>query len=86
MRVAIAQVNPTVGDLSGNRGLVERAADDAAAAGADLLVLPEPIGFLMGGCILRLKNLTLHPKVHPFTPKFVPKLEPKSVGSQQIIH
>jgi NAD+ synthetase len=41
MRVAIAQVNPTVGDLAGNRRLVEEAAAKAAAAGAELVVLPE---------------------------------------------
>jgi NAD+ synthetase len=41
VRVAIAQVNPTVGDLAGNRGLVEEAAAKAAAAGAELVVLPE---------------------------------------------
>jgi NAD+ synthase (glutamine-hydrolysing) len=41
MRVALAQVNPTVGDLPGNRRLVEEAASKAAAAGADLVVTPE---------------------------------------------
>lgn len=41
MRVAIAQLNPTVGDLVGNRRLVEEAAAKAAAAGADLVVTPE---------------------------------------------
>jgi len=41
MRVAIAQVNPTVGDLRGNRGLVEEAAAKAAGERADLVVLPE---------------------------------------------
>ena len=43
MRVAIAQVNPTVGALAENRKLVERAADDAVDAGADLVVLPEMV-------------------------------------------
>jgi len=43
MKIAIAQVNPTVGDLAGNRGLVEEAAEKAAAAGADLVVLPEMV-------------------------------------------
>ena len=43
MRVAIAQVNPTVGDLRGNRRLVEEAAAKAAAAKADLVVLPEMV-------------------------------------------
>ena len=39
MRIAIAQLNPIVGDLSGNRALVEQAAERAAAEGADLVVL-----------------------------------------------
>jgi NAD+ synthetase len=43
VRVAIAQVNPTVGALEENRKLVERAADDAVDAGADLVVLPEMV-------------------------------------------
>jgi NAD+ synthetase len=43
MRIAIAQVNPTVGALSENRRLVEKAADAAVDAGADLVVLPEMV-------------------------------------------
>ncbi|NRA09238.1 MAG: NAD+ synthase [Myxococcales bacterium] len=41
MRIALAQLNPTVGDLTGNRLLVEEAVDRAAAARADVLVVPE---------------------------------------------
>ncbi len=41
MRIALAPLNPTVGDLEGNAALIERAADEARAAGADLLVTPE---------------------------------------------
>ncbi len=41
MKVALAQVNPTVGDLRGNRRLVEEAALRAAREGADLVALPE---------------------------------------------
>ena len=41
MKLALAQINPTVGDLAGNRRLAEEAAQKAAAAGADLVVLPE---------------------------------------------
>jgi NAD+ synthetase len=40
VRIAIAQVNPTVGDLRGNRRLVEEAASRAAGR-AELVVLPE---------------------------------------------
>lgn len=41
MRIALAQLNPTVGSLSANAELVCDAARDAAARGADLLVTPE---------------------------------------------
>jgi NAD+ synthetase len=41
MRVALAQINPTVGDLAGNRKRIEEAAARAAAERADLVVLPE---------------------------------------------
>ena len=41
MRIALAQLNPTIGDLAGNRRLVEEAAAKAAAAGAELVVFPE---------------------------------------------
>jgi NAD+ synthase (glutamine-hydrolysing) len=43
MKIALAQLNPTVGDLSGNRVLVEEAARQAADAGAELLVCPEMV-------------------------------------------
>ena len=41
MKIALAQLNPTVGDLRGNCDLVVRAAERAAAEGADLLVTSE---------------------------------------------
>ncbi|MHA7839245.1 MAG: nitrilase-related carbon-nitrogen hydrolase, partial [bacterium] len=41
MKIALAQINPTVGDLAGNRRLAQEAADRAANAGADCVVLPE---------------------------------------------
>jgi NAD+ synthase/NAD+ synthase (glutamine-hydrolysing) len=41
IRVALAQLNPTVGDVAGNRDLVAAAYEEAAAAGADLVVTPE---------------------------------------------
>jgi NAD+ synthase (glutamine-hydrolysing) len=36
VKIALAQVNPTVGDLGGNRRLVEEAAERAAQHGAEL--------------------------------------------------
>ncbi len=41
LRIALAQVNPTVGDLLGNRALVVEGTAKAAAAGADLVAFPE---------------------------------------------
>ncbi len=41
LRIALAQVNPTVGDLSGNVELVVSAVAAAAEAGAHLVALPE---------------------------------------------
>jgi NAD+ synthase len=41
LTIAIAQINPTVGDVPGNVGRIRKARADAAAAGADLVVLSE---------------------------------------------
>jgi len=41
MRIALAQINPTVGDLGGNAALIAKAAREAAARGAELAVFPE---------------------------------------------
>lgn len=41
IRIAIAQLNPTVGDLDGNVALALGALAEASEAGADLVVLPE---------------------------------------------
>jgi len=41
MRIALAQLNPTVGDLRGNSALVRNAAERAANEGAELLVCSE---------------------------------------------
>jgi len=41
MRIALGQLNPTIGDFAGNLRLIGDAATRARAAGAELLVLPE---------------------------------------------
>src|ERR1700674_3701104 len=41
LALAIAQLNPTVGDIAGNAGKARRARATAAADGAELLVFPE---------------------------------------------
>lgn len=41
LRIALAQLNPTVGALEANLNLARKALDDAQAAGADILLLSE---------------------------------------------
>ncbi len=41
LKIAIAQINCTVGDVAGNAARILRAAEEAAAQGADLLLTPE---------------------------------------------
>ena len=41
MKIAVAQINTTVGDFAGNAERLRRAVDGARAAGARLVVAPE---------------------------------------------
>ena len=41
MNIALAQINPTVGDLGGNADLIVRRAEEARRRGAELAVFPE---------------------------------------------
>jgi len=41
VRLALAQINPIVGDLDGNRALILERLEEAKGAGADLVVFPE---------------------------------------------
>ena len=43
LRAALAQINPTVGDLAGNAALIADSVTKAAAQGANLIVFPEMI-------------------------------------------
>ncbi len=43
LRVALAQINPTVGDLAGNAALITKYTDEAVAASADVIVFPEMV-------------------------------------------
>src|SRR4029453_7048137 len=42
MKIALAQINTTVGDLDGNRDRIVARITEARAAGAELVVFPEP--------------------------------------------
>ena len=41
MKVGLAQINTTVGDFAGNVARLREAYDEAAAAGAEIVVAPE---------------------------------------------
>lgn len=41
VRIALAQINPTIGDLVGNTALVQRYIEQAKAAGVDVVAFPE---------------------------------------------
>jgi len=56
MRLALAQINPTVGDLSGNAQAVREWTAKAAAAGAHLVAFPE---MMLTG--YPVEDLALHP-------------------------
>lgn len=43
LRLALAQINPTVGDLAGNSALIENSAAQAAREGAHLVLFPEMV-------------------------------------------
>ena len=43
LRVALAQINPTVGDLAGNAALISKYTKEAKAASADVIVFPEMV-------------------------------------------
>jgi len=43
LRVALAQINPTVGDLAGNAALITKYTKEAVSAAADVIVFPEMV-------------------------------------------
>ena len=43
LRVALAQINPTVGDLAGNAALISKYTKEAAGASADAVIFPEMV-------------------------------------------
>lgn len=56
LKIAMAQISPVMGDIAGNRRLIEAARVRAAEAGADLVVFPElcMVGYPPEDLVLRL--------------------------------
>jgi NAD+ synthase len=78
LSIAFAQMNPTVGDLSGNAALVRRARDAAAAQGADLVVCSELV--LTG---YPPEDLVLRPSFVQAAGQTLRELERESAGPGQ---
>lgn len=68
-RVALAQLNPVVGDLAGNASLIRDAVADAARIGVDLVVFPE---MMMTG--YPIEDLALRPSFRAASRRAVDKL------------
>ncbi len=58
-RLTLAQLNPTVGDIEGNAALARKAWEEARAAGADMVALPEM--FITG---YNTQDLVMKPVFH----------------------
>ena len=43
LRLALAQINPTVGDLAGNVALITQSVDQAVGASAHIVIFPEMV-------------------------------------------
>ncbi len=92
LRLALAQLNVTVGDLDGNRRLIEGAIRQARAAGADLVIVPElavtgypPEDLLLKPSFITRNLATLRaiaPIVHGLGAHDVPGGIPRRAGRQ----
>ena len=75
LSIAIAQLNPTVGDIAGNAALVRRARDTAASEGADLVVFSELV--LVG---YPPEDLVLRPALIAAAARVLSELESESAS------
>jgi NAD+ synthase len=80
LTIAIAQVNPVVGDVMGNLAIVRRARNHAATLGADLVVFPELV--LVG---YPPEDLVLRPAVVERAAQALEVLERESTSGPALI-
>jgi len=80
LTIAIAQVNPVVGDVNGNLSIVRRARDEAASLGADLVVFPELV--LVG---YPPEDLVLRPALVEAAAHALDALERESVSAPGVV-
>jgi len=78
--IAIAQVNPIVGDVPGNLAIVRRARTEAAALGADLVVFPELV--LVG---YPPEDLVLRPALVEAAAQALDELEQESASGPAVV-
>src|SRR5215470_4309461 len=75
LSIAIAQINPIVGDIAGNAALVRRARQEAASLSADLVVFPELV--LVG---YPPEDLVLRPALVQAAAEVLTELQHESAG------
>ena len=80
LRIALAQINSTVGDLQGNAGRIADFADRARAAGADLLVTPE-----LALCGYPPEDLLLRPDFYRACARTLAELAARTAGIAVIV-
>ena len=80
LTIAIAQVNPVVGDVNGNLTIVRRVRDEAASLGADLVVFPELV--LVG---YPPEDLVLRPALVEAAAHALDALERESVSGPGVV-
>lgn len=80
LAIALAQCNPTVGDLDGNLALIRRLHREAATAGADVVVFPELV--LTG---YPLEDLVLKPALVERTATLLLELAADTAGGRPAI-
>mgnify|MGYP001267702395 CR=1 FL=1 len=58
IKIALAQINPKLGDVAGNVARISKARAEAAAGGADLVLAPELVVSGIGRASCRERVLT----------------------------
>ncbi|NJN38995.1 MAG: NAD+ synthase [Acaryochloridaceae cyanobacterium CSU_3_4] len=100
MKIAIAQLNPTIGDLVGNAAAIQTAAQQAAQQGADLLLTPElslcgypPRDLLLDPSFTEALATVLHelgtnlpPQLHVLVGTVQPNLDTLATGGKPLFN
>ena len=87
LRIALAQLNPKVGDLVGNLALARQALADAAAARADILLLSELFltGYFPEDLLFKRAEFTVQQNGQVYLRRMVPVLSGLTEGEAVVV-